>query len=125
MITLNLEQAITPCRFIVLGDITLPITPLTIKLCAKIDKQGNVILMPADPNTAQYCIIAGKMEISMREQHALIENYITQTGDLTLNEEPFLFIHWKACDFIDKKLDLNLLIREKLLKLINKSLDKF
>ena len=117
MTTLSLEKAVTPSKFIKFDGLTLPITPLTIQLCAELDKQGNVFLIPSDPNAAQLRIGLGKYPLSK-------EHYICQTGDLDLSGEPFLLIYWQDEDFADNHLDLNQLIQLKISEIKDLYIDK-
>lgn len=124
MTTLTLENAVTPSKFIEFDGLTLPITPLTIQLCAELDKQGNVFLIPSDPNAAQLRIGLGKHPLSKEEQFALKEHYICQTGDLDLSSNPFLLIYWKEEDFYNNQLNLNRLIQVKIAEIKGLYIDK-
>ena len=124
MTTLSLEKAVTPFKFIKFDGLTLLITPLTIQLCAELDKQGNVFLIPSDPNAAQLRIGLGKYHLSKEEQFALKEHYICQTGDLDLSGDPFLLIYWQDEDFVDNHLNLNQLIQLKIAKIKDLYIDK-
>lgn len=124
MTTLSLEKAVTHSKFIKFDGLTLPITPLTIQLCAELDKQGNVFLIPSDPNAAQLRIGLGKYHLSKEEQFALKEQYICQTGDLDLSGNPFLLIYWQDEDFVDNHLNLNQLIQLKISEIKDLYIDK-
>lgn len=124
MTTLSLEKAVTPFKFIKFDGLTLPITPLTIQLCVELDKQGNVFLIPSDPNAAQLRIGLGKHPLSKEEQFALKEHYICQTGDLDLSGDPFLLIYWRNEDFVDNHLNLNQLIQLKIARIKDLYIDK-
>lgn len=124
MTTLTLNQAVTPSKFIKFNDLTLPITPLTIQLCAELNEQGDVFLIPSEPNAAKLRIGLGKHPLSKEEQFTLKEQYICQTGDLDLSGDPFLLIYWQDEDFVDNHLNLNQLIQLKIARIKDLYIDK-
>lgn len=124
MTTLSLEKAVTPSKFIKFDGLTLPITPLTIQLCAELNHNGDIFLIASDPNAAQLRIGLGKHPLSKEEQFALKEHYICQTGDLDLSGDPFLLIYWQNEDFVDNHLNLNRLIQSKIAEIKDLYIDK-
>lgn len=124
MTTLSLENAVTPSKFIEFDGLTLPITPLTIQLCVELNEQGDVFLIPSEPNAAQLRINLGQYHLSKEEQFALKEHYICQTGDLDLSGNPFLLIYWKEEDFYNNQLNLNRLIQVKIAEIKGLYIDK-
>lgn len=124
MTTLSLEKAVTPSKFIEFNGLTLPITPLTIQLCAELNHNSDVFLIASDPNAAQLRIGLGKYHLSKEEQFALKEQYICQTGDLDLSGDPFLLIYWQDEDFVDNHLNLNQLIQLKIARIKDLYIDK-
>ena len=117
MTTLSLENAVTPSKFIEFDGLTLPITPLTIQLCVELNEQGDVFLIPSEPNAAQ-------LRINLGQYHLSKEHYICQTGDLDLSGNPFLLIYWKEEDFYNNQLNLNRLIQVKIAEIKGLYIDK-